>query len=98
VAVHLADLHALLKTDTTKVKAEFRRLNLLLQLHPTEASPRPYFSVTGQCDLLALVFFIVRRRSGALLDRSLGKAEAARSSSPAPSMRAGPGARAGSAR
>ena len=52
----LADLTALLKTDVPKVKSEFRRLNLALTFHPTEAKPRPHYVVKGQCDLSALAF------------------------------------------
>lgn len=56
VRAELADLHALLKTDPAKVKAEFRRLNLAITFHPTEATPRPFYIVKGQCDLSALAF------------------------------------------
>ena len=56
VQTQLSDLHELLKTDPAKVKAEFRRLNLALTFQPTEAEPRPYYIVKGQCDLSALVF------------------------------------------
>jgi hypothetical protein len=56
VQTRLSDLHSLLKTDPAKVKAEFRRLNLAVTFQPTEAEPRSYYTVTGQCDLSALVF------------------------------------------
>jgi hypothetical protein len=52
----LADLTALLRTDVPRAKSEFRRLNLALTFHPTEAKPRPYYVVKGQCDLSALAF------------------------------------------
>jgi site-specific DNA recombinase len=70
VAEQLQELVGLLKTDPAKVKSEFRRLNLQLKFHPTEAEPRPYYLVQGQCDLSALVFFYLRsRRPSAVLDR-----------------------------
>ena len=62
------DLAGLLKSDPAKVKAEFRRLNLQLTFHPTEAEPRDHYIVKGQCDLGPLVFFYLRsRRAGAAL-------------------------------
>jgi site-specific DNA recombinase len=87
----LSDLVALLKFDVPKVKAEFRRLNLALTFTPTDASPRPHFVVTGQCDLSALAFSFVRPRSsaassrlGALVDLFRANQAQARSSLPAP--------------
>jgi hypothetical protein len=69
VSEQLKDLTGLLKSDPAKVKSEFRRLNLQLTFHPTEAEPRAHYIVKGQCDLGALVFFFLRsRRPGALLD------------------------------
>jgi hypothetical protein len=69
VQEQLQDLVGLLKTDPARVKSEFRRLNLQLRFNPTEAEPRPYYIVKGQCDLSALVLFYLRsRRSGAVLD------------------------------
>jgi hypothetical protein len=56
VQTQLSDLHSLLKTDPATVKAELGRLNLALTFQPTEAEPRPYYTVKGQCDLSALVF------------------------------------------
>ena len=56
VTRQLADLAGLLKADVPRVKSEFRRLNLALTFHPTEAKPRPYYVVKGQCDLSALGF------------------------------------------
>ena len=41
-AAQLKDLAGLLKSDPAKVKSEFRRLNLQLTFHPTEAKPRPH--------------------------------------------------------
>jgi hypothetical protein len=58
VGEQLKDLAGLLKSDPAKVKSEFRRLNLQLTFHPTEAEPRPHYIVKGQCDLSALVFSI----------------------------------------
>jgi hypothetical protein len=57
----LEKLADLLKDDPGRVKSEFRRLNLQLKFTPTEAKPRPYFTVAGQCDLIALVFFHLQR-------------------------------------
>jgi len=69
VQEQLEDLGGLLKTDPARAKSEFRRLNLQLNFHPTEAEPRPYYLVKGQCDLSALVFFYLRsRRQSAVLD------------------------------
>ena len=69
VREQLKDLAGLLKSDPAKVKSEFRRLNLQLTFHPTEAEPRAHYIVKGQCDLGALVFFYLRsRRQGAVLD------------------------------
>jgi site-specific DNA recombinase len=56
----LADLTVLLKSDPTRVKAEFRRLNLQLTFTPVEAEPRAHYVVKGQCDLSALVFSVVQ--------------------------------------
>jgi hypothetical protein len=68
VHTQLSDLHALLKTDPAKVKTEFRRLNLALTFHPTEAKPRPYYMVKGQCDLSALAFsFFYPAERGSLI-------------------------------
>jgi hypothetical protein len=65
----LANLTELLRRDPMRVKAEFRRLNLQLIFRAVEAEPRPYYVVTGQCGLSALVFSFVRaRRKGAVLD------------------------------
>jgi hypothetical protein len=73
VQEQLQDLVGLLKTDPTLAKTEFRRLNLQLKFHPTEAEPRPYYLVKGQCDLSALVFFYLRsRRQSAVLDLMRG--------------------------
>ena len=67
----LKDLAGLLKSDPAKVKSEFRRLNLQLTFHPTEAEPRPHYIVKGQCDLGALAFFYLRsRRQSAVLGSS----------------------------
>ena len=52
----------MLKSDPAKVKSEFRRLNLQLTFHPTEAEPRDHYIVKGQCDLGALAFFYLRSR------------------------------------
>ena len=58
----------LLKSDPAKVKSEYRRLNLQLTFHPTEAEPRAHYIVKGQSDLGALVFFYLRsRRQSAVL-------------------------------
>ena len=62
VGEQLKDLAGLLKSDPAKVKSEFRRLNLQLTFHPTEAEPRDHYVVKGQCDLGALVFFYLRSR------------------------------------
>ena len=68
VGEQLKDLAGLLKSDPAKVKSEFRRLNLQLTFHPTEAEPRDHYIVKGQCDLGALVFFYLRsRRQSAVL-------------------------------
>jgi hypothetical protein len=68
VREQLTDLTGLLKSNPAKVKSEFRRLNLQLTFHPTEAEPRAHYVVKGQCDLSALVFFYLRsRRPGAVL-------------------------------
>ena len=65
----LKEMTGLLKSDPAKVKTEFRRLNLQLTFHPTEAEPRAHYIVKGQCDLSALVFFYLRSRwPGAVLD------------------------------
>jgi site-specific DNA recombinase len=86
VEQQLQSLTELLKSDPARVKAEFRRLNLELKFHPTEAQPRPHYVVKGQCDLAALVFLFLRsRRKSAVLDRTRGKPAPARSSWPAPS-------------
>ena len=61
VGEQLKDLAGLLKSDPAKVKSEFRRLNLQLTFHPTEAEPRDHYIVKGQCDLGALVFSICVR-------------------------------------
>ena len=59
----------LLKSDPATVKSEFRRLNLQLTFHPTEAEPRAHYVVKGQCDLGALAFFYLRsRRTGAVVE------------------------------
>jgi hypothetical protein len=60
VKTQLADLTGLLKSDPLRVKAEFRKLDLHLTFDPTEAEPRPYYVVKGQCDLSALVFSFER--------------------------------------
>jgi hypothetical protein len=60
----LADLGALLKSDIPRVKSEFRRLNLQLTFHPTEAQPRPHYIVKGQCDLSALAFSFLWSHAG----------------------------------
>jgi hypothetical protein len=52
----LADLTALLKSNVPRVKSEFRRLDLALTFNPTEANPRLYYVVKGQCDLSGLAF------------------------------------------
>jgi Two component regulator propeller len=57
VEQQVRELTALLKTDAARMKSEFRRLNLQLSFNPTEAEPRPYYTVQGQCDLSALVLF-----------------------------------------
>jgi hypothetical protein len=63
------DLTALLKSNPAKVKSEFRRLNLQLTFHPTEAEPRAHYIVKGQCDLSALAYFyLCSRRPGAVMD------------------------------
>jgi hypothetical protein len=63
------NLTTLLKTDPVKVKSEFRRLNLNLTFNPVEAQPRAHYTVQGQCDLSALVFFYLRSRfQSAVLD------------------------------
>jgi hypothetical protein len=68
VRQQLEDLTGLLKSDPVKVKSEFRRLNLQLTFHPTEAEPRPHYIVKGQCDLSALAYSYLRsRRPGAVL-------------------------------
>ena len=80
VGEQLKDLAGLLKSDPAKVKSEFRRLNLQLTFHPTEAEPRPHYIVKGQCDLGALVFFYLRsRRQSAVLGslRGLSRLSAA---------------------
>jgi site-specific DNA recombinase len=75
----LEDLTGLLKSDPAKVKSEFRRLNLQLTFHPTEAEPRAHYIVKGQCDLSALVFFYLRsRRPGAVLGPTRGQSAAER--------------------
>lgn len=59
----------MLKSDPAKAKSEFRRLNLQLTFHSTEAEPRAHYIVKGQCDLGALVYFFLRsRRQSAVLD------------------------------
>jgi hypothetical protein len=61
--------HRVAEIRPAKVKAEFRRLNLELTFHPTEAEPRTHYVVKGQCALGALVFFYLRsRRPGAVVD------------------------------
>ena len=68
VREQLKDLAGLLKSDPAKVKSEFRRLNLQLTFHPTEADPRDHYIVKGHCNLGALVFFYLRsRHQGAAL-------------------------------
>ena len=42
VREQLKDLAGLLKSDPAKVKSEYRRLNLQLTFHPTEAEPRAH--------------------------------------------------------
>ena len=64
----LRDLTSVLKTDPARTKSEFRRLNLELTFHPTEAEPRAHYIVKGQCDLSALVFFYLRSGKSAVLD------------------------------
>ena len=79
VREQLQDLTGLLKSDPAKAKAEFRRLNLELTFHPTEAEPRAHYIVKGQCDLGALVFFYLRsRRQGAVLDPMRGQSDHSR--------------------
>jgi site-specific DNA recombinase len=76
VREQLQDLVGLLKTDPARAKSEFRRLNLQLKFNPTEAEPRPYYIVKGQCDLSALVLFYLRsRRPGAVLDQMREESE-----------------------
>jgi hypothetical protein len=59
-----------LKADAARTKSEFRRLNFQLSFNPTEAKPRPFYTVHGQCDLSALAFLYLRSRwAGAVLDR-----------------------------
>jgi hypothetical protein len=78
----LNDLTAVLKDDPSRVKAEFRRLNLELTFEPVEAEPRPHYVVRGRCDLSPLaVSYLQVRREGAVLDRLLGSRARARSSS-----------------
>jgi site-specific DNA recombinase len=82
VEKQLRDLTTVLKADPARTKSEFRRLNLQLSFNPTEAEPRPYYIVKGQCDLGALVFFYLRsRRQRAVLDLMRASLERARSSS-----------------
>ena len=68
----LKDIVGLLESDPARVKSEFRRLDLQLTFHPTEAEPRPHYVVKGQCDLSALVFSffgpMTRRRSNGPTD------------------------------
>jgi len=46
----LQDLHALLKENPERAKAEFRRLNLHLRFIPVDyESDNPYYRVEGQC-------------------------------------------------
>ena len=72
----LQGLTGLPTSDPAKVKSEFRRLNLQLTFHPTEAEPRAHYVVKGQCDLGALVFFYLRsRRQGAVLDPMRGQSD-----------------------
>ena len=79
VSEQLKDVVGLLKSDPTKAKAEFRRLNLELTFHPTEAEPRAHYIVKGQCDLGALVFFYLRsRRTGAVVDPMRGQSDHSR--------------------
>jgi len=75
VRAQLSDLVGLLKSDVPKVKAEFSRLNLALTFTPTDATPRPHYVVTGQCDLSALAFSFVRPgdRVGASAQRRFSK-------------------------
>ena len=67
----LQNITEVLKNDAAKTKSEFRRLNLQLTFSPVEGEPRAHFVINGQCDLCALVFFYLRSKSGALLDRTL---------------------------
>jgi hypothetical protein len=60
VEQQLQDLVGLLKQNSTRTKAEFRRLNLHLTFTPHEAKPRAYYTVKGQCDLRALALSFVR--------------------------------------
>jgi hypothetical protein len=69
----LQDLHALLKDNPEKVKAEFRRLNLHLRLIPVDyESDSAFYRIEGQCDLSALAlstWAMPDRSQGALLGR-----------------------------
>jgi hypothetical protein len=72
----LANLVDLLHSDPTRVKAEFRRLGLQLTFRAVEAEPRPYYVVSGQCGLSALVFSYVQRlRTSAVVDRMREQSE-----------------------
>ena len=76
----LEDLASLLKEKPERLKAELRRLNLRLTIHPVEARPRPYLRAEGNCDLRALAY------SGPLsaaVGSSLERAGRVRSWSPA---------------
>ena len=59
----LENLASLLREDPLKAKAEFRRLKLQLVFRAVEAEPRPYYVITGQCDLSALAVCV---RTGAI--------------------------------
>jgi len=72
VREQLQDLTKLLKSDPTKVKSEFRRLNLQLAFNPIEAKPRAHYVVKGQCDLSAL---LRSQRQSAVLDSMRGQRE-----------------------
>jgi hypothetical protein len=47
-----------------KTKTAFRRLNLQIVFRAVEAEPRPYYTVTSQCDFVALAGSYVLQRFG----------------------------------
>jgi DNA invertase Pin-like site-specific DNA recombinase len=96
VRQQLEDTAGLLADTPERTKAVFKRMGVQFTLHPMGTlGERPYFRAVGETDVAE---FMAGELSMPTSGRSGARAEAVKSSSPAPSTHAAPGGRDGSVR